>query len=85
MVHVFRSVRKIGGKHKGEANVDDEDRQNAERELMHLNGRMASLMDQIADLEAKGDLEPSEERFLQELKNQEEGIDREIRDVEDRL
>jgi hypothetical protein len=85
LVHVFRLVRKIGGKHKVEANVDDEDRQNAERELMHLNGRMASLMDQIADLEAKDDLEPSEERFLQELKNQEEGIDREIRDVDDRL
>lgn len=65
--------------------MNDKDRQNAERELMHLNGRMASLMDQIADLEAKDDLEPSEERFLQELKNQEEGIDREIRDVKGRL
>lgn len=52
---------------------------------MNLNGRMASLMDQIADLENKQDRDQSEERRLDELKNEEEGINEEIRQVEDRL
>lgn len=63
----------------------DDDRQDAERELMHLNGRMASLIDQISDLEAMGDLEPSQERFLEELKTEERSIDQLIQDVEHRL
>jgi predicted nucleic acid-binding Zn-ribbon protein len=65
--------------------VDDDDRQDAERELMHLNGEMAKLMDQISDLEATDDLDPSQERLLEDLKNDEEGIDRAIQEVEDRL
>jgi cell division protein FtsB len=65
--------------------VNDDDRQVAERELMHLNGRMAVLMDRISDIESKGDLGPDDERQLEELKNEEEGINQEIRELEERL
>lgn len=63
----------------------DDDRQNAERELMHLNGQMAKVMDQISDLEAIEDLEPSQERLLEELKIEEGNLSGSIKDVEDRL
>ena len=69
---------------ESEDNVDD-DRQNAERELMHLNGQMAKLMDQISGLEAIVDPEPSQERLLEELKIEEGNLSGSIEDVEGRL
>jgi hypothetical protein len=61
---------------------DDERRGEAERRLMQLNGEMASLMDQISDLESNYDRSPSEDQRLQDLKAREEGINQEISEVE---
>lgn len=61
---------------------DDTRRAEAERRLMHLNGEMASLMDQISDLESNHNRSPSEDQQLQDLKAKEEGINQEISDAE---
>jgi len=61
---------------------DDSRRNDAARRLMHLNGEMASLMDQISDLESRTDLSPSDEQRLRDLKAREGGINQQIRDAE---
>jgi hypothetical protein len=65
--------------------VNDDDRQVAEHELMHLNGRMAALMDEIGDLEALDNPESYQERRLAEAKIEEANIAREIDAIEDRI
>jgi hypothetical protein len=63
----------------------DDDRQVAERELMHLNGRMAALMDEIGDLEALDNPESYQETRLAEAKIEEANIARGIDAIEDRI
>lgn len=63
----------------------ENDKEQAERELMHLNGRMAELMDKISDLEAIDDPEPYQESMLSELKIEEANLARQIETVESYL
>jgi hypothetical protein len=63
----------------------ENDKEQAERELMHLNGRMADLMDKISDLEEIDDPEPYQESMLSELKIEETNLARQIETVESYL
>jgi hypothetical protein len=63
----------------------DDDKQVAERELMHWNGRVAALMDEIADLDAIRDPEPSQERRLNEAKIEERNASSKVRELESRI
>jgi hypothetical protein len=65
--------------------MTDNDKQVAESELTHWNGRLAALMDEISDLEAIRDPEPYQDRRLNELKIEERSVSNTIRELESRI